>query len=845
MEEDYEASLTSLENENELLHIQGQSEPEQSGEESDDNITSYQNPPTKPSQHKEQKKTGIKRKAADKIPTTTEAKIKKTEESIKKLNDHLKRNTCPKPLRYSARANIPADEEFKKDIKTLKQKAERGFVEALTRFHYRRLEKQKTKLNKENSKTRLDGHTIPASVSKKKIDPTKLRAMAANLQKQYNEVNRILSQLNDSTENKNCEKYSCECVKCVTDSTGGPDTDRVKQSYTKTQRNTAKRRHRRKKSSNNVVSFQTTSGEKYIKNLSNKKITDAQIKLISHGLKFIPVNKLNKNRIRRQLLQDFETFARRMRLKYMFYGHNRNVHPFYVKSNWNPPVQRSVALESYLEEVKLQLTEIQITKPKQNLSRDEQKALNELKQNNDINLKKADKGSTTVIMNKTDKIKEGENLLNDEQSYKRLTKPMVKGSHNKVLHLIADLHRENHIDDMTKKWLSQTPNPPRISEFYTLTKIHKPTITARPIISGCDGPTERISSFVDTLLQPISKSQKSYLKDTTDFINFIEKTKVKKRTFLVSMDVASLYTNIPREEGIDIVCTTYDNFHKNNPPIPTKYLREMLGLILKENSFQFNGRYYLQTHGTAMGTKTAVSFANIFMAKIETEILSKVVSKPTVWKRYIDDVFSLWDISKHDIETFIEQVNLHHPTIKFTAEISNTETVFLDTTVYKGTRFKDQSILDVKTHFKPTETFQYTHFTSCHPPSVKNGFVKGEALRILRTNSSKDTFEENISKFKRHLRDRGYPRNLVEKLLPEIKFTRRGSVLKGNNKTQKHILPFVTQYRPSVSNLKQALLKKWHLIQNQRLLRQIFKEPPIISYRKGKSLRDLLVRAKL
>ena len=58
--------------------------------------------------------------------------------------------------------------------------------------------------------------------------------------------------------------------------------------------------------------------------------------------------------------------------------------------------------------------------------------------------------------------------------------------------------------------------------------IHKPTITGRPIISGCDGPTERISSFVDTLLQPISKSQVSYLKDTTDFINFIEKTKVKR-----------------------------------------------------------------------------------------------------------------------------------------------------------------------------------------------------------------------------------------------------------------------------------------------------------------------------
>ena len=61
-----------------------------------------------------------------------------------------------------------------------------------------------------------------------------------------------------------------------------------------------------------------------------------------------------------------------------------------------------------------------------------------------------------------------------------------------------------------------------------------------------------------------------------------------------------------------------------------------------------------------MGTITAVSFANIFMAHIETTIpaiLSRTVFKPTVWKRYIDDIFSLWDISKPDIEAFIEQ---HH-----------------------------------------------------------------------------------------------------------------------------------------------------------------------------------------
>ena len=178
-------------------------------------------------------------------------------------------------------------------------------------------------------------------------------------------------------------------------------------------------------------------------------------------------------------------------------------------------------------------------------------------------------------MNKNDKIREGQIQIDDQNNYSPLVEPMVKETHNKVSRLISELHHGNHIDDMTKKWLSQTPNPPRIPEFYTLTKIHKPTITGRPIISGCDGPTERISSFVDTLLQPISKSQVSYLKDTTDFINFIEKTKVKRRTFLVSMDVTSLYTNIPQEEGIITVCNAYGKFYKDNPPIPTHYLREM------------------------------------------------------------------------------------------------------------------------------------------------------------------------------------------------------------------------------------------------------------------------------
>ena len=106
-----------------------------------------------------------------------------------------------------------------------------------------------------------------------------------------------------------------------------------------------------------------------------------------------------------------------------------------------------------------------------------------------------------------------------------------------------------------------------------------------------------------------------------------------------------------------------------------------------------------------MGTKMAVAFANMFMAKIEKEILRQSTTKPIFWKKFIVDVISVWDTSRNKIEVFLLKANNFHPTINFTAEISETKTTFLDTKVYKGVRFNKGFILDVRTHFKPTETF--------------------------------------------------------------------------------------------------------------------------------------------
>ena len=124
----------------------------------------------------------------------------------------------------------------------------------------------------------------------------------------------------------------------------------------------------------------------------------------------------------------------------------------------------------------------------------------------------------------------------------------------------------------------------------------------------------------------------------------------------------------------------------------------------------------------------------------------------------------------------------------------------------------------------------------------RRSFKSDSLARTLQTKK----IEENITTFKKHLIQRGYPQKFINNTLSEEKFQERTqALLLQRNKAKKRILPFVTQHHLSVPNLKEILTKKWYLTQQQPLLNQIFKEPLIISYRKGRSLKDILVRAKI
>ena len=197
-------------------------------------IASYQQPPPQVplGRKNEAKKKNLKRKGSE-VLTTTTAKMK-TEKSIKQLRNHLERNTCPKPLKYSGQAKIPGDQQFKKDINAIKQKTKRGFVEAksFTTVGLR---------NRSRNSIRNGSKNVDVCTTE---DRNKIKALALKLKEQYD---YLMSKLSD-TGNKNCEKYLQVSVKCVYNTVGGSNKIKEKSFCRKIQRKTATHKEGRKKS---------------------------------------------------------------------------------------------------------------------------------------------------------------------------------------------------------------------------------------------------------------------------------------------------------------------------------------------------------------------------------------------------------------------------------------------------------------------------------------------------------------------------------------------------------------------------------------------------------------------
>ena len=599
-------------------------------------------------------------------------------------------------------------------------------------------------------------------------------------------------------------------------------------------------------------------------NLSSRPLSKDEITLLSRGLKFCPTPPCPDPGLGRN---DLDELHRSLRLMSHFDDDQGDMinntlstqdntdknnllstvafkhYKFKCKSNWRGPIGPT-NLEAFIASNERDYNTRPVYRPpiQMNLSPGEREALKRLKQDNSIVIKPADKGTTVVVLNRLDYLREGYKQLGDLKYYKQVEIDLTEKHVREVNNLIEDMYQDSEIEEDTRAFLLD--NKGKVARFYLLPKIHKNKIPppGRPVVAGIGCPTEKISQFVDHFLNPCSIKVRSYTRDTNDFLNRISLTgTMTADTLLVTMDVTSLYTNIPNEEGLRASLISLERHRPGNVKPKNLTLIKLLEAVLKKNNFQFNGNNYLQVGGTAIGTKAAPAFAIVYMGMFEDMFVYTYPLQPVLYLRYIDDIFMLWQHGLTELNTFVEHLNSRVDTIKFTHETSVKAVSFLDVTVKLN-----NGSLETDLYCKPTDSHDYLLYSSAHPQKCKDSIPYSQFVRIRRLCTHVEDYDGHIFTLAAHFRRREYPPDLImEAALAARRLDR--SILLDQTKVIKEDevekVFLLTTYHPSDHSLRNLVRHNWDILGQSEQTSYLHRKKLTVGYRRPKNLRDVLVHA--
>ena len=301
---------------------------------------------------------------------------------------------------------------------------------------------------------------------------------------------------------------------------------------------------------------------------------------------------------------------------------------------------------------------------------------------------------------------------------------------------------------------------------YGLAKVHKPTVNGfpklRPILSAIGTPTYKLAKFLVGIMEPLTKNEYT-VKDT---FAFAEDVRAQNTDFwMSSFDVDSLFTNIPLEETINICCDELFSTRNEVSGLNKQQFRILLELATKESFILFNGQYYKQVDGVAMGSPLGPTLANVFLCHYEKSWLNRCPNeyKPLYFKRYVDNIFCLFRDVSH-VEMFLTYINTCHPNMNFTFENEEENVLpFLDVKVSRI-----DSSFTTSIYRKPTFSGVYTNYASFIPDLYKLNLVSTLLFRIFTVCSSWELMHQEVTNLKSILRRNSYPKALTEKLIKKF-----------------------------------------------------------------------------
>lgn len=583
-------------------------------------------------------------------------------------------------------------------------------------------------------------------------------------------------------------------------------------------------------------------------NISSKELSADQTSLLSKGLSFVPTSGINAFGLKVDLFKCF----RQIKLKH-FFSKNDTVStptttqtPTFKPKSLFCPNSMNASINTFCRLVEQDIFN-NVEKPmkvKNNLPENERKALMELINDNDLVIKPSDKGGGICVQD-TDKYEaEIVSQLSNKKFYKRLKSDPTNAFQKEVRTYLERARENNWITKAEFDFLyCQHPIRP---VFYTLPKVHKSLTNppGRPIIAQIDSLLAPLSEFVDSYIKPYVHTLPAYIKDTTDFINKISTvTDLSDEVFLVTLDIASLYTNIPHESGLEAL-DFYLKDRESGATPPSEFLIDLAAFVMRKNYFMFNGDFYLQVSGTSMGSICAPNYANLFVGFFERNFvmnMEKNTHLPRVskWFRFIDDIFTLYHGTEEELLEFINLLNSFNENLEFTVDYSKERVHFLDMWVEKN-----NGSLSTTLYRKETDKNTLLLASSFHPTPLKRGLPKSQFFRLRRICETTEDYIDKANDMKDRFLQRGYPIHWVEKAYNTALNKSRAALLKKSKKTEKKFsVTCVTSFSPLSHTIRPIFKKYWPILKSDPELAHLMTDMPLFVYKREKNLRDLLVHA--
>ena len=247
-----------------------------------------------------------------------------------------------------------------------------------------------------------------------------------------------------------------------------------------------------------------------------------------------------------------------------------------------------------------------------------------------------------VIMDRQDYINKANQLLNQD-IYKAITKDPTNTIKNKLINILKNIKTKTGLGTNTYK--SMYP------------KIHKPDTPLRPIVSSCGSVTYGVAKELAKILKPLVGKSPHHINSTQDFVEQAKQFKLEPGECLSSYDVSALFTSVPIDPALKVIkdLLEKDTTLKERTVMEVGDIILLLEFCLKNTYFSFQGQFYEQVEGAAIGCPVSPIVANLYMEYLEQKALSTDPHPPKFWGRYVDDTFVIHkEVNK---QGFLQQIN--------------------------------------------------------------------------------------------------------------------------------------------------------------------------------------------